>query len=63
VSKPYYQPKKNSNKAKAIINIITSEGGKKSQDKLFGMLIENYLDSAINFGINKNNIPALMMWC
>ena len=63
VSKPYYQPKKNSNKAKAIINIITSEGGKKSQDKLFGMLIENYLDSAIDFGINKNNIPALMMWC
>ena len=38
-SKPYYQPKKNSKKAKAIIAIITSQGGKKSQDKLFAELI------------------------
>lgn len=63
VIQPYYQPKKNSNKAKAIIAIITSQGGKKSQDKLFGQLIEKYLDNAITFGINQNNIAALMMWC
>lgn len=63
VKKPYYQPKKTSNKAKSIIAIITSQGGKKSQDKLFGELIEKYLTHAIDFGINKDNIKALMMWC
>lgn len=63
VVKPYYQPKKTSAKAKSIINIITSPGGKKSQDKLFASLMETYLGHAVDFGVNKNNIKALMMWC
>ena len=62
-TKPYYQPKKNSAKGKSIINIISSTGGKKSQDKLFAETIENYLNHAISYGINKDNIKALMMWC
>ena len=52
VTKPYYQPKKNSNKANSIVKIITSPGGKKSQDKLFGELINKYLDAAYDFGVN-----------
>ena len=63
VTKPYYQPKKNSNKANSIVKIITSQGGKKSQDKLFGELINKYLDAAYDFGVNQYNIQALMMWC
>lgn len=63
VTKPYYQPKKNSNKANSIVKIITSPGGKKSQDKLFGELINKYLDAAYDFGVNQYNIQALMMWC
>lgn len=63
VIKPYYQPKKNSNKANSIVKIITSPGGKKSQDKLFGELINKYLDAAYDFGVNQYNIQALMMWC
>ena len=62
-TKPYYQVKKNSKKGKSIIAIITSEGGKKTQDKLFQESIEATLDNAIAFGINRNNIKALMMWC
>lgn len=61
--KPYYQPTKNSAKAKSIIAIISSLGGKKSQDKLFSELIDTYISHAIDYGINKDNIKALMMWC
>lgn len=60
---PYYQPERGSSAASAIVNIITSQGGKKTQDKLFGQLMEAYMDQAVKFGVNKNNIPALMMWC
>ena len=63
IEQPYYQPTKNSSKAKSIIAIITSPGGKKSQDKFFYESIETYLDHAVEYGINKNNIKALMMWC
>ena len=35
-SQPYYQPAVGSTSAKAIVQIISSEGGKKTQDKLFG---------------------------
>jgi hypothetical protein len=45
------------------VAIISSSGGKKSQDKLFAELIETYLEHAISYGVNKNNIKALMMWC
>ena len=60
---PYYQPARGSAKARSITAIISSPGGKKCQDELFAELIETYLDHAINYGINKNNIKALMMWC
>ena len=35
-SYPYYQPSVGSTSAKAIVQIISSDGGKKTQDKLFG---------------------------
>lgn len=62
-SYPYYQPSVGSTSAKAIVQIISSDGGKKTQDKLFGQIMETYLERAINFGINPSNIKALMMWC
>ena len=62
-SQPYYQPAVGSTSVKAIVQIISSEGGKKTQDKLFGQIMETYLKRAIDYGINPANIKALMMWC
>ena len=63
VNQPYYQPTKNSNKANAIINIITTTEGKKCQDEFFQLQIEQYLNTAQSYGLDMSNIPAMMMWC
>ncbi len=47
----------------ALIAIITTDAGKKCQDKLFEELMATYEKSAVSYGIDKTNIPAIMMWC
>ncbi len=47
----------------ALIAIITTDAGKKCQDKLFEELMTTYEKSAVSYGVDKTNIPAIMMWC
>ena len=46
-----------------LIKLITTDVGKNCQDVLFSELMENYLKNAVNYGVSKTNIKALMMWC
>ncbi len=47
----------------SLIAIITTDTGKKCQDELFEELMTKYEASAIAFGVQSTNIPAIMMWC
>jgi len=46
-----YDVKRNSAKGKCLIKIITSEAGKKCQDKLFAELCQIYIDHAEKLGV------------
>jgi hypothetical protein len=63
VTKPYYQPTSKSQKGKVIKKLISSSAGKKAQDELFAQLMDRYVVRAIQFGIPKENVKAIMMWC
>ena len=58
-----YKIKRNSLKAKSIINIIKSQGGKKIQNKMFLEKIKKYIYNAIEYGIDRNNIKTIALWC
>jgi peptidoglycan hydrolase-like protein with peptidoglycan-binding domain len=62
-SYPYYQPSRTSAKGKAIVAIISSEGGKKCQDELFAQLMNKYLSEAVAFGVSKSDPVGLCFWC
>ena len=45
----------------ALIAIITTDTGKKCQDKLFEQLMDTYIKAAKNYGVT--SVKAQMMWC
>lgn len=52
-----------SSQKSVLIKLITTDVGKNCQDVLFSELMENYLKNAVNYGVPKTNVKALMMWC
>lgn len=54
-----YQIKKTSDKAKCIINIITSDTGKRCQDQLFDELLQSYIDYANGLGVADHKALAM----
>lgn len=52
----------NNAEKRALIAIITTEAGKKCQDKLFMQLMESYISNALAYD-KTMSIQAQMMWC
>lgn len=51
----------NAGEKTALIAIITTDAGKRCQDKLFEDQMETYIDSAVKYGVT--DVAAQMMWC